>query len=246
MIVLFIVIILTIILFIYKFKKEQFSNNSYKINIDNIFNNIMTNNNFKKYTPVLVNNDPWIITLDSFLTPEECKELINVPSNWNISNLTGGKNNKEYRNSYSYNCNNECLDINIVNKIQNRIEEIVSIPKTNYEDMTLTKYYKGGFFKIHHDYVPKEANLKTFNKIGPRILTCLIYLTDDITDDLDGGSTSFNKLKYNIKPKLGRALIWTNVDNNLEKDERTSHEALPVIDGTKIISQTWIHSKNYH
>ena len=45
-----------------------------KINIDKIFNNIMTNNKFKKYTPVLLNNDPWIITLDSFLNPEECKE----------------------------------------------------------------------------------------------------------------------------------------------------------------------------
>ena len=204
----------------------------------------MTNKKFKKYTPVLLNNDPWIITLDSFLKPEECNELRDLPTKWNPSNLTGG-DNKEYRNSYSYDCNNDCLNINIVNKIQNRIETIVSISKENYEDMTLTKYYKGGFFKIHHDYIKKESNPETFNKIGPRIITCLIYLSDNESHNLEGGATSFDKLKYDVKPKLGRALIWTNVNNNLEKDNTTSHQAKPVLNGTKFISQTWIHPKKY-
>ena len=42
--------------------------------------------------------------------------------------------------------------------------------ESNYEDMTLTKYYKGGFFKIHHDYIHKESNPETFNKIGTLVL----------------------------------------------------------------------------
>ena len=111
--------------------------------------------------------------------------------------------------------------------------------------MTLTKYYKGGFFKIHHDYINKEDNPKTFNKIGPRIITCLIYLTDSESHNLEGGDTSFNILNHTIKPKIGRALVWTNVNNNLEKDDRTTYEALPILNGTKIISQTWIHPKKY-
>jgi prolyl 4-hydroxylase len=223
-------------------RKESFFGS--KVNIDKIFNNIMTNDKFKKYTPVLVNKDPWIITLDSFLTHEECKELRELPKEWKLSNLQSG-DNKEYRNSYSYDCNNGCLNINIVKKIQNRIESISSISKQNYEDMTLTKYYKGGFFKIHHDYIDKDSNPDTFNKIGPRIITCLIYLSDSESHNLDGGATSFNQLKYDVKPKLGRALIWTNVNNNLEKDDRTSHEAKPILNGTKFISQTWIHPKKY-
>lgn len=236
-ILLLVVIIIIIIVILIKLSR--------KINIDKIFNNIMTNNKFKKYTPIKINNDPWIITLDSFLTPEECKQLSELPTEWNLSNLTGG-DNKKYRNSYSYDCNNTCLNIDIVKNIQDRIAEVVSIPKQNYEDMTLTKYYKGGFFKKHHDFISKETNPITFNKIGPRIITCLIYLTDNVTDNLQGGETSFYTLNHDVKPKLGRALIWTNVHNNMEKDDRTAHEALPVLDGMKIISQSWIHPNQYH
>jgi len=33
--------------------------------------------------------------------------------------------------------------------------------------------------------------------------------------NLDGGATSFNQLKYDVKSKLCRELIWTNINNNL-------------------------------
>ena len=56
----------------------------------------------------------------------------------------------------------------------------------------------------------------------------------------------FYTLNHDVKPKLGRALIWTNFHNNMEKDDRTAHEALPVLGGTKIISQSWIHPNQYH
>jgi hypothetical protein len=92
---------------------------------------------------------------------------------------------------------------------------------------------------IYLVYTHEDLNEHIF-----KTLSQLIKRRND-SHNLEGGATSFDKLKYDIKPKLGRALIWTNVNNNLEKDNRTSHQAKQVLNGTKFISQTWIHPKKY-
>lgn len=45
--------------------------------------------------------------------------------------------------------------------------------------------------------------------LGPRILTFFIYLTDVEL----GGETYFPSLGIDVKPKKGRALLWTNVQD---------------------------------
>jgi prolyl 4-hydroxylase len=236
--IIFLSLVFCVLLNNYFYKKEYFTNS---INIDNIFNNIMK---YKKYTPKKISDKPWIVTLDTFLSPKECKQLINLSNSWSDSVTVKNNKNKtdnKYRNSFSFNCHKKCLDEKIVKIIDNRINEVTTINKQNYEELTMTKYNKGGFYKRHHDYILKEDNEINFKKQGPRILTVLLYLTNDYT----GGETSFFHLGYKVKPKIGRALIWTNVYNNLEKDEITAHEALAVKSGTKIISQIWIHSKSF-
>lgn len=42
---------------------------------------------------------------------------------------------------------------------------------------------------------------------------------------------------------MGKAILWTNVFNNLDKNELAAHEATTVTKGSKYISQTWIHPK---
>ena len=46
-----------------------------------------------------------------------------------------------------------------------------------------------------------------------------------------------------VKPAKGKALLWPSVlDENLEQmDSRTTHEARPVIKGTKYAANSWIH-----
>lgn len=53
----------------------------------------------------------------------------------------------------------------------------------------------------------------------------------------EGGETQFPRLNLTITPKLGRVVIWPNVLNNSphESDQRTIHQALPVLTGEKYV-----------
>ena len=46
-----------------------------------------------------------------------------------------------------------------------------------------------------------------------------------------------------VKPKKGRALLWPSVlnEDTARMDERTHHEAKPVIEGRKFAANAWIH-----
>ena len=74
---------------------------------------------------------------------------------------------------------------------------------------------------------------------GPRILTFFIYFSDVE----EGGETSFPNLDIEVKPKKGRAVLWPSVfDNDLtQRDDRTHHQAKPVIKGRKLAANAWIH-----
>jgi prolyl 4-hydroxylase len=64
----------------------------------------------------------------------------------------------------------------------------------------------------------------------------------------EGGETAFDKLGIAVKPKKGRALLWPSTlnENPEEVDQRTTHEARPVIKGTKMAANAWIHLYDYH
>ena len=53
----------------------------------------------------------------------------------------------------------------------------------------------------------------------------------------------FNNLNISVRPKAGRMLLWSHVKNsNVESmDGRTEHEAMPVIKGTKMAANAWVH-----
>ena len=67
------------------------------------------------------------------------------------------------------------------------------------------KYEVGQFYNPHHDYIGHQRDRQP----GPRILTFFLYLTDVE----EGGGTRLNDLNIEIKPKMGRALLWPSVMN---------------------------------
>lgn len=78
---------------------------------------------------------------------------------------------------------------------------------------------------------------------GNRILTFFLYLSDVE----EGGETKFNSLGIQVKPKRGRALVWPSVRDDEPDfwDDRTFHEAMPVIKGKKYAANHWIHFNDY-
>jgi prolyl 4-hydroxylase len=78
---------------------------------------------------------------------------------------------------------------------------------------------------------------------GPRVLTFYFYLSDVE----EGGETAFPSLDIAVTPKKGRAVLWPGIknDNPHAIDQRTTHEARPVIQGTKYGANAWIHMYNF-
>jgi hypothetical protein len=79
----------------------------------------------------------------------------------------------------------------------------------------------------HHDYITFHLERSQ----GVRILTVFLYLNDVE----EGGGTQFSRLGITVQPKRGRVVIWPSVFDHdpSMRDERTHHEALPVLKGIK-------------
>ena len=194
---------------------------------------------------------PWIVTFEDFLTEEECKQLIQMGHNakYERSKDVGSiKTDGSYdsveslsRTSENAWCShrNECRNDEVVNKIHQRIAKVTGIPPENSEDLQILKYEVGQFYRPHHDYISHQK----YRRCGPRILTFFFYLSD--VDE--GGATNFVALKLPVKPKLGRALLWPSLldSDPMEKDPRTDHEAQDVIGGVKFGANAWLHMFDY-
>ena len=90
----------------------------------------------------------------------------------------------------------------------------------------MVRYEPGQFYKQHHD-----QNTALWTPQGPRVLTFFMYLNEVEA----GGHTHFPRLNVSVKPRRGAALLWPSVldaDPN-ERDDRTEHESVAVVAGTK-------------
>lgn len=61
-----------------------------------------------------------------------------------------------------------------------------------------------------------------------------------------GGGTKFDT-GITVQPKKGKAVLWpaTFEHDPFVSDDRTHHEALPVIKGTKYAANCWLHQYDY-
>eukprot|EP00596_Hydrurales_sp_CCMP1899_P003992 CAMPEP_0119052366 /NCGR_PEP_ID=MMETSP1177-20130426/73689_1 /TAXON_ID=2985 /ORGANISM="Ochromonas sp, Strain CCMP1899" /LENGTH=458 /DNA_ID=CAMNT_0007031911 /DNA_START=271 /DNA_END=1644 /DNA_ORIENTATION=+ len=161
------------------------------------------------YNINVLSKDPWVVTLDNFLTDSEVNALITeVKGNWEHSTDTGltnefgetGRILSTGRTSSNAWCQRECEQNPEVKKIVAKIEDVTNVPKDNFESFQILKYELGQKYTAHHDADQADVNLAC----GPRILTFFLYLSDVE----EGGETNFPLLNISVKPKKGRALLW--------------------------------------
>jgi prolyl 4-hydroxylase len=192
---------------------------------------------------------PWVVTFDNFLTDEECDHLIELghvggyqrSKDVGIRTADGSYSGKVSTTRTSENawCSGKtgCRDDAIATRVRDRISNVTQIPSQNFEDYQMLKYEKEQFYQLHHDYIPHQRE----RACGPRILTFFLYLSDVE----EGGGTGLDQINGGlvVNPKKGKALLWPSVLNYdpSEKDGRTTHEAIAVKEGTKFAANTWIH-----
>jgi prolyl 4-hydroxylase len=121
----------------------------------------------------------------------------------------------------------------VVNAINRRIAALSGTAIEQGEPLQVLRYRPGGEYRAHTDALPAEPN--------QRIATMLVYLTDDY----EGGETSFLRTGLSFKGRKGDALLFRNVTASGERDQMALHAGLPVRRGVKTIASRWIRAQRF-
>jgi len=223
-----------------------------------LFEKWVTDDEFKEFTPNVVSSPgakfggidgPWIVTFDTFLTDFESDQIWEggKVSGFERSTDQGATNDfgemeqivSKTRTSNNAWCTGKCEKLPGVRSATDKIEKITGVPRVNYESFQILQYHKNQFYRMHHD----SSAGKDDTPSGHRIMTFFLYLSDVE----EGGATRFTKLKLDVKPKKGRALVWPSVKDDDPEiwDRRMYHEARDVIRGEKRAANHWIHLYDY-
>lgn len=117
-----------------------------------------------------------------------------------------------------------------------QIDESMLESHTNAEDMQVVHYDPGQKYDAHHDWgVSGYAE--------SRYITLLLYLNDKAHPDA-GGETAFPKAAggrgVRVHPGKGGAVLFYNLLPDGNADDLSLHEATPVVDGEKWLSNFWV------
>lgn len=177
-------------------------------------------------------NDLRIETLRGFLTLDECRYLIDRAEAFlEPSTVVDPRNGRLIRNpmrsasAAGFPFVREDPALHAINR---RIAAATSTTYEQGEPLQVLRYRLGEDYKLHSDALPPGAE--------QRVLTLLVALGADF----GGGETSFPRLGLTWRGQAGDALIFTNLDNLGQPDERAWHAGLPVIRGTKHLLSKWI------
>jgi prolyl 4-hydroxylase len=178
-----------------------------------------------------------IAIADNFCTTDEASYLIEqARKRLRDSRIT--IDNKQIKDDYRTSKTAVVFDPNnqdpAVLPLLYRAGMLLGLPHTHVETVFVTRYESGEYYKAHEDFY------EGFD--GDRLYTVLIYL-NDLTEE-QGGGTVFERLNIGVRPKLGRAVMWTNKNPDGSNHPETRHEALPVAPGAeKWVVQLWF--RNY-
>jgi prolyl 4-hydroxylase len=137
-------------------------------------------------------------------------------------------------------------------------------PVENIENLQAVKYQAGGRFNPHYDWLYEATGGFGLDTSGNRESSFFVYLEANCT----GGSTNFPAVDrpverewcetlncvdeggkqvktVEVKPKVGRAIFWWNVDAWGDVDEMTLHAGAPVVEGSKIGLNIWTRRRRF-
>ena len=120
-----------------------------------------------------------------------------------------------------------------VSALNRRIAALTGTGPAQGESLQVLRYRPGMEYKPHLDALPAEPN--------QRILTVLVYLTDDY----EGGESHFLSSGLSFKGGRGDALMFWNVLPDGRPDPAARHAGLPVRRGVKTIASRWIRARPF-
>ena len=179
-----------------------------------------------------------IYEVHNFLDFTECAEVIKeMEKNLQSSTVTDPTADKSVRTSST---SHLVCTIPIIERVERKIHDFMGISLAHGEELQGQRYLVGQEFKSHTDYFDSSAtyNLVHMDK-GQRTWTFMVYLDEPVK----GGCTRFTRLNYDVKPELGKALIWNNQRPDGSGNPYTEHWGMPVEEGTKNVITKWMREK---
>ena len=178
--------------------------------------------------------------LDDFMSPQECEAITNVmDKSLRPSTITTGTDYAAFRTSST--CDLGHQSAKIVEKIDKKIARTLGVRLPWSEVIQGQKYEVGQEFKAHTDFfAPGSKEFRTFaGDQGQRTWTFMVNLNETAR----GGATHFTAIDKIFYPKLGRAIIWNNLNEDGTPNPRTIHHGMPVEEGSKMIITKWFRDK---
>jgi len=184
-------------------------------------------------------NDPVIIRLNEFLSPEECNYMVEtsrplIKPCESIGATNRNCDEKEVKivrnTSWIMWMKHGEETLPVIAGFMARIREALSlhIPLNN-ELMQVHFYEVDQLCEPHQDYY--ETTNSSFKRFGQRTATLLFYLNDPIR----GGNTCFPRVGVNIPARTGDVIFFLNCTREGVADPRTLHAGEPVKEGNKWI-----------
>lgn len=201
--------------------------------------------------------DPPILTVDDFLTHDECDALIDAAAGsgeMKVSAVGGSDDGINIRTSKTCTLDSPALTNHptkkaILAKAEALLPQLAGLsaskaafkPPTSQSpysfELPQVAHYQGGeYFKTHEDAFPDDVARR---KGYQRRATVLVYLNDVA----EGGATRFDKLSppLDVTPVKGRMLLFFPGTKASMPDARTLHTASEAVPGhEKWISQLWV------
>lgn len=200
---------------------------------------------------------PQLYVMDGFLTPEECKAMIeNARPTLSSGSLVGDNIDRRIKDA-SFTVVPEETVTDVERRVITRLHDAIRIPEANGEILQVSEYLPGQKYTLHPDTIDSSPGPHSME----RIVTFLMYLNDVE----EAGETVFirangknqhvsrhdtqpwNLRHYcarddilKIEPRAGRAIFWYNHHTDLTWDQNTLHGACHVGAGVKYVSQRWV------
>jgi prolyl 4-hydroxylase len=184
--------------------------------------------------------DPRIYTIDDVLTDVECTRLIALARPLLRTSLTvhadgSSKPSRTRTSSSAY------ISHAQVPWLIERVGRFLGVDEAHVEPPQITRYERGQRYDAHHDGVdPRGTDGQSFVRDrGQRVVTLLFYLNDVRR----GGATRFQRLRIDVRPRVGQLLVFYPSRDDLHQiDERLLHSAEPAED-TKWVCQIWVRAR---
>jgi prolyl 4-hydroxylase len=189
---------------------------------------------------------PMVAVLDNFMSNEECDELVHLSraklQRSTIVDPATGQDLviKDRKSSGTFFALNENP---LVERLDQRISEVMRWPVENGEGIQILNYQIGGEYKNHFDYFPPEdpGSAVHLAKGGQRVSTLVMYLNDVE----QGGETIFPAIHLAVSPKKGSAVYFEYCNELGQVDAMSLHGGVPVIAGEKWIATKWMRQRRY-